>query len=85
MDNILKKILYRANHRGTKEMDLILGGFACKFLALLTKEEVNQFEKILTFTDKELSDWLIDNSENCEIQKIDVSKKLKDFCNNYSK
>jgi len=85
MDNILKKILYRANHRGTKEMDLILGGFAAKFLAYLTKEEVNQFEKILTFTDKELSVWLIDNSDNFEIQKIGISKKLKDFCDNYYK
>jgi antitoxin CptB len=85
MDNILKKILYRANHRGTKEMDLILGGFASKFLVSLTKEEINQFEKILTFTDKELSQWLIDNSENYEIQKINISKKIKDFCNNYSR
>jgi len=85
MDNILKKILYRANHRGTKEMDLILGGFAGKFLSYLTKEEVNQFEKILTFADKELTVWLIDNTENFEIQKIGISKKLKDFCDNYYK
>ncbi|NKA00470.1 MAG: succinate dehydrogenase assembly factor 2, partial [Proteobacteria bacterium] len=28
MNNLIKKLLYRSNHRGTKEMDLLIGGFA---------------------------------------------------------
>ncbi|MGI9083247.1 MAG: succinate dehydrogenase assembly factor 2 [Candidatus Fonsibacter lacus] len=79
MNNLIKKLLYRANHRGTKEMDLVIGGFANENLKKLTFEELKEFEILLNFTDKELSSWLIDNKKNIELENFSVSKKIKNF------
>jgi antitoxin CptB len=79
MNNLIKKLLYRANHRGTKEMDLLIGGFANENLKKLTFEELKEFELLLNFTDKELSSWLVDNKKNIELENFSVSTKIKNF------
>ena len=79
MNNLIKKLLYRSNHRGTKEMDLLIGGFANENLKNLTFEELKEFEILLNFSDKELSTWLVDNIKNIELDNFSVSKKIKNF------
>ena len=79
MNNLIKKLLYRSNHRGTKEMDLLIGGFANENLKKLTPEELQEFESLLNFTDKELSSWLVDNKKNIDLEKFSISKKIKEF------
>ncbi|MSP06384.1 MAG: succinate dehydrogenase assembly factor 2 [Candidatus Fonsibacter sp.] len=79
MDNLIKKLLYRSNHRGTKEMDLLIGGFANENLKKLTTNELKEFEILLNFTDKELSSWLVDDKKNAEIENFSISNKIKEF------
>jgi antitoxin CptB len=79
MNNLTKKLLYRSNHRGTKEMDLLIGGFAKENLATLNTEELKEFELILNFTDKKLNTWLIDNKLDTDLEKFSISKKIKEF------
>ena len=79
MSNLIKKLLYRSNHRGTKEMDLLIGGFANENLNILSPEELKEFELILNFTDKELSSWLVDNKKNIDLENFSISKKIKEF------
>jgi len=50
MSNLIKKLLYRSNHRGTKEMDLLIGGFAIENLKKLNPEELKEFELLLNFS-----------------------------------
>ena len=79
MNNLIKKLLYRSNHRGTKEMDLLIGGFANENLKKLSPEELKEFELLLNFTDKELSSWLVDNKKNIDLENFSISKKIKEF------
>lgn len=79
MSNLIKKLLYRSNHRGTKEMDLLIGGFANENLNKLNSDELKEFEFLLNFTDKELSSWLVDNKKNIDLEKFSISKKIKEF------
>jgi len=79
MNNLIKKLLYRSNHRGTKEMDLLIGGFAKENLETLNAEELKEFELILNFTDKKLNTWLIDNKLDTDLEKFSISKKIKEF------
>jgi antitoxin CptB len=79
MNNLIKKLLYRSNHRGTKEMDLLIGGFANENLKILSLDELKEFELILNFTDKELSSWLVDNKKNIDLENFSISKKIKEF------
>ncbi len=79
MNNLIKKLLYRSNHRGTKEMDLLIGGFANENLNKLNSDELKEFELLLNFTDKELSSWLVDNKKNIDLENFTISKKIKEF------
>ena len=79
MCNLIKKLLYRSNHRGTKEMDLLIGGFANENLNKLNSDELKEFELLLNFTDKELSSWLVDNKKNIDLDNFSISKKIKEF------
>ena len=79
MSNLIKKLLYRSNHRGTKEMDLLIGGFAIENLKKLNPVELKEFELLLNFTDKELSSWLVDNKKNIDLENFSISKKIKEF------
>ena len=60
-------------------MDLLIGGFANENLKKFTLEELNEFEILLNFTDKELSSWLVDNNSNKELENLSISKKIKNF------
>ncbi|MTI45741.1 antitoxin CptB [Roseibium hamelinense] len=53
-----KKILFRCWHRGMKEMDLLLGGFAHATIDSLTEEELSELEHLLTAHDQDLYAWM---------------------------
>ena len=42
IDLLKKKIIYRSNYRGTKEMDKLLGAFTNKYLDQLDYEDLNE-------------------------------------------
>jgi antitoxin CptB len=46
-----KRALYRANHRGTKELDLILGRYAKERLRHMDEAELEAFEALLAMPD----------------------------------
>lgn len=53
-----RRLLFRAEHRGTKEADLMVGGFVRRNLAALTEAEVTALEAVLDLPDVDLADWL---------------------------
>lgn len=59
MDDNRKKLLFRAWHRGTREMDLLLGSFAQVYLPTCTPAQVDLFEQLLAVPDPDLYDWKI--------------------------
>mgnify|MGYP001469867145 CR=1 FL=1 len=56
---IRKKILFRSWHRGTKEMDLILGTYADNNLSLMSNDDLMHFQNFLNLSDPDLYKWLI--------------------------
>ena len=53
-----KRALYRAEHRGTKEMDWLLGKFAAAEVADMTADELSAFEQLLALPDPDLEHWI---------------------------
>lgn len=53
-----RRALYRAMHRGTKEMDWLLGRFADAELAAMEAEELAAFEELLTLPDPDIERWV---------------------------
>lgn len=55
----IKRMRFRAWHRGIKEMDLLMGGFADLYLADMSDSELDSFERIMTVPDQELYGMLV--------------------------
>jgi antitoxin CptB len=53
-----KRLFFRAQRRGFKEVDLIFGTFAAEALSGLSETELDQFEALLEAPDHEVYDWL---------------------------
>ena len=58
LDARRKRLVYRANYRGFKEADMILGGFAKANIETLTDEEIIQFEDLLGAKDHDIYNWI---------------------------
>ena len=58
IDARLKRIKFRAWHRGTKEMDLLLGSFVDKSLPNLTELDLDELERIIECNDIDLYSWI---------------------------
>jgi antitoxin CptB len=54
LDDRRKRLLFRCWHRGTREMDLILGRFADAEIADLTGDELDQLEQLIDVPDPDL-------------------------------
>jgi antitoxin CptB len=62
-DNLTKRrrrLAYRANHRGIKEMDIILGRFGDKYLETMEGDELDQLENLMEQNDRDLLQWFTD-------------------------
>jgi len=53
-----KRLLFRAQRRGFKEVDLVFGTFAAAELARLSESELDQFEALLNAPDQDVYAWL---------------------------
>jgi antitoxin CptB len=53
-----QRLLFRCWHRGTQEIDLILGPFAEKSLAQFDSAQLHRFEQLLDCSDTDLFDWI---------------------------
>ncbi len=58
LDARLKRLLYRARHRGMQETDLLLGRFAERRLGELSASQLDRFEELLDQSDNDLFDWI---------------------------
>ena len=74
-----KKILYLSEHRGTKEMDLILSSFVKKYINLFDKRELVDLESLLNMEDEILYKWYLNQGEESLIPENNITKKLKKF------
>ncbi len=73
----LKNKLYWQSRRGMLELDLILSHFLPS-LELLSTNQLQEYERLLTYSDPEIYDWLMEydkpKDEVKEIVKLILSK-----------
>ena len=58
-----KRLIFRSHHRGTKEMDLIMGTFADQNIANFNEEQLAQYEELLNIPDLDLYNWITGKEE----------------------
>ena len=79
LDPRRRKILFRAWHRGMREMDLIMGRFADAQIGNLTDAELDEFERLIEVLDRDLLSWVTGEAEVPENYDSDVFRRLKAF------
>ena len=58
VENWRKRLTFRAWHRGTREMDLLMGSFAEQYINRFEAEDLTVFEEILMNNDPDVYDWI---------------------------
>lgn len=79
LDPRRRKILFRAWHRGMREMDLIMGRFADAQIGALTDAELDEFERLIEVLDRDLLSWVTGEAEVPENYDSEVFRRLKAF------
>ncbi|WP_336288505.1 MULTISPECIES: FAD assembly factor SdhE [unclassified Bartonella] len=59
LDARRRRLVFRAWHRGIREMDLILGQYVDAHIAGMNDETVSELEYIMSFNDRDLLTWII--------------------------
>lgn len=62
LDPRRRRLLFRATHRGTKENDLLIGGFVRARIGTMTEEQLDALEAVMDLPDTDLADWLTGRS-----------------------
>jgi antitoxin CptB len=74
-----KRLLFRSWHRGTREADLLLGGFAEANLAGFDKARLDRYEALLECPDADLFDWIAGRATPPPEHDHDVTRLLLAF------
>ena len=79
IDQLKKKIIYRSNYRGTKEMDKLLGAFTKMYIESLSVKDLKLLEELLDIDDTNLYNFY--NGLDCDIKIKDnyIYTLFKDF------
>lgn len=76
--NKRKALIFRSNHRGTKEMDLIMGSYANANVPDFSEQELEDYEALLSHNDPDLYNWLTETENPPEdVANLSVFKKLR--------
>ena len=78
-EQLKKKIIYRSNYRGTKEMDKLLGAFTKKYIDKLDIKELLELEKLLNIDDNNLYNFY----NGLETEKIFNENKINSLFKNF--
>ena len=75
IDQLKKKIIYRANYRGTKEMDILLTSFVNKIIHDLDLKNLKELSELLELDDDTLYKFNrktidLDDTQNKKIYKM---------------
>jgi len=79
LDSRRKRLLFRAWHRGTREMDLLLGRFTDHALDGLDAEELDLLEALMEVPDRDLFAWIVGRESTPDNYDTSLFRRLKAF------
>tara|TARA_B110001450_G_scaffold218628_1_gene213185 strand:- start:37 stop:303 length:267 start_codon:yes stop_codon:yes gene_type:complete len=77
--NLKNKIIYRANYRGTKEMDKLLSSFTKKYINQLNEEDLSLLCDFLDYDDENLYKLNQGLQLTIEIKSTKITELFKNF------
>ena len=79
IENLKKRLIYRSQYRGTKEMDKLIGSFVQSNIDKFNEIQLNELEKFLDVDDDTLYKFYNGLSFETDIIKSEIFKLFKDY------
>ena len=79
IEQLKKKIIYRSNYRGTKEMDKLLGAFTKRYIDELNNEDLTDLEKLLDIDDTNLYNFFNGLTTDFKFKDNKINLLFKNF------
>ena len=79
IDQLKKKIIYRSNYRGTKEMDKLLSAFTKKYIQKITTQDLIDLEKLLNIDDDNLYNFYKGLKTEIVFEKNNINNLFQNF------
>ena len=79
IDQSKKKIIYRSNYRGTKEMDKLLGAFTKEYIDKFNKKDLLELEKLLNIDDDNLYNFFNGLNTDFEFEDNKINLLFKNY------
>ena len=79
IDEFKKKIIYRSNYRGTKEMDMLLSSFVKDIINHLNNDELEDLFNLLNIDDDNLYKFKQGIKTEVRITENRISKLFKNY------
>ena len=71
--------MFKSTHRGTKELDYLIGNFVLDKIDVLTEKDLNSLELILSFNDAYLFRILTEKERINKKMDVNLVKKIIKF------
>jgi antitoxin CptB len=85
LDERRRRLLFRCWHRGTREMDLIMGRFADAHIETLSEAELDAFERLTDVPEPELYAWITGDEPVAPEHDTALFERLRHFARNPAK
>ena len=79
IDELKRKISYRSNYRGTKEMDILLSSFVEGIIDQLNKEELENLLNFLNIDDENLNKYKQGLKTEVKVSENKITRLFKNF------
>ena len=79
IEELKRKINYRSNYRGTKEMDVILNSFVKTIIDNLNKKELQNLLDLINIDDENLYNFKNGIKTNVNIEDNRITKLFKEY------
>lgn len=79
LDQRRRRAAYRASHRGTKEMDWLLGRYAEARLAMIDEAGLARLERLLALPDPDLQSWIMTGATTAENDLSELIAEIRSF------
>jgi antitoxin CptB len=79
LDPRRRRILFRAWHRGIREMDLIMGRFTDAAIGTMSDAELDDFERLIEVPDRDLFRWITGEDATPSNYDTAIFRRVKTF------
>ena len=79
LDPRRRRLLFRSWHRGSRELDLIIGPFADAWIDRMSEAELNEFEGLIEMPDPELYELVVTPDAAALVHESDLLRRLRAF------